>query len=109
VVLDPDAELDLLIGGQLAATGGNPLGSASPARFRIWIAGSGPVVLDDAPTAGAIVHAPSAVVSAPKGLQLSGALLARSLSLGDQLNIHFDEAVASSGAPCGEPAAAFVP
>jgi hypothetical protein len=109
VVLDPDAELDLLIGGQLVATGGNPLGSASPARFRIWIAGSGPVVLNDAPTVGAIISAPNATVTATSGLQLSGALLAHSLTLGDQLKLHFDEAVASSGAPCGEPAATFVP
>jgi hypothetical protein len=109
VVLDPDAELDLLIGGQLVASGGNPLGSASPARFRIWMAGTAPVALNDAPTVGAILHAPNAAVSAPGGLQLSGALLARSLTLGDQLNLHFDEAVASSGAPCGEPAATFVP
>jgi hypothetical protein len=107
VVLDPDAELDLLIGGQLVASGGNPLGSASPARFRIWIAGSSSVVLDDAPTVGAIIRAPNAAVTATSWLQLSGALLAHSLTLGDQLSLHFDEAVASSGSPCGEPAAAF--
>jgi len=109
VVLDPDAELDLLIGGQLVASGGNPIGSASPARFRVWIAGTASVVLDDAPTVGAILHAPNAAVMAASGLQLSGGLLARSLILGDQLNLHFDEAVVSSGGPCGEPAATFVP
>ena len=108
VVLDPGAELDLLIGGRLVSSGGNPFGSASPARFRVWIAGTASAVLDDAPTVGAIIRAPSAVVTASSGLQISGAVLARSVMLGGQLNLHFDEAVVSSGAPCGEPAATFV-
>jgi len=109
VVLDPNAELDLLVGGRLVSSGGNPIGSASPARFRIWIAGTASVVLDDAPTVGAIIHAPNAAVGASSGLQISGALLARSVMLGGQLNVHFDEAVLSSGGPCGEPAATPVP
>jgi hypothetical protein len=109
VVLDPSAELDLLVGGRLVSSGGNPIGSASPARFRVWIAGTASVVLDDAPTVGAIIHAPNAAVSASSGLQISGALLAGSVMLGGQLNVHFDEAVLSSGGPCGEPAATPVP
>jgi hypothetical protein len=109
VVLDPSAELDLLIGGRLVSSGGNPLGSASPARFRIWIAGTAAVVLDDAPTIGAIIRAPNAPISASSGLQVSGALLASSVMLGGPLNVHFDEAVLSSGGPCGEPTATPVP
>ena len=108
VVLDPDAELDLLIGGRLETSGGLPIGSASPARFRIWVPGPQVVVFDDRPTVGAIIHAPKAVVTAAAGLDLSGGLLAGSL-LSGQMSLHYDQAVLSSGGSCGEPTATPVP
>jgi hypothetical protein len=103
VILDAGAELDMVIGGRLIASGGNPIGSAAPARFRLWVAGTDSVVLDDAPPLGAMLHAPNAVVSASSGLQVFGGLFARSVTLGGQLVIHYDEAALSSGAACGEP------
>ena len=109
VSLDPGAEFDLLIGGRLMASGGDALGSATPARFRIWVAGTNSVVLDDAPAVGAMIRAPNAAVTASSGLRLSGGLLARSIISGGPLDIHFDEAVLSSGLPCGEPTATSVP
>jgi hypothetical protein len=104
VTLDPGAELDLVVGGRLVASGGNPVGSVAPARFRIWVAGSPSIVFDDAPTVGAVIHAADAQLMASSGLELSGGLLARGVVIGGQLNLHFDHAVLSSGAACGEPA-----
>ncbi len=109
VTLDPGAELDLLIGGRLLASGGNPIGSVTPPRFRIWIAGSQSIVLDDDPTVGALIHAPQAVVTSSAGLELSGALLARSVAGGGTFNLHYDQATLSAGGACGEPAATAVP
>jgi hypothetical protein len=109
VILDAGAELDMVVGGRLIASGGNPIGSAAPARFRLWIAGTDSVVLDDAPALGAMLHAPNAVVTASSGLQVFGGLFARSIMLGGQLVLHYDEAVLSSGASCGEPSANPVP
>ena len=79
VELDPGAELDLLIGGRLSASGGNAFGAAAaPARFRVWIAGTDSVVFDDQPAVSAVLRAPAAIVTAPAGLWLYGSLLARS-------------------------------
>jgi len=109
VTLDPGAELDLLVGGRLLTSGSNTIGSMTPARFRIWVAGTQTVAFDDTPSVGAIVHAPAAQVTASSGLELSGALFAKTLSAGARVNIHFDQAVFSVGASCGEPAATAVP
>ena len=109
VTLDPGAELDLLVGGRLLASGGGPIGSVAPARFRIWVAGSQSIVFDDDPPVGAMIHAAGAQLTASSGLELSGGLHTRALSTGGQLNLHFDQAVLSSGAACGEPTATPVP
>ena len=105
VILDAGAELDMVVGGRLIASGGNPIGSAAPARFRLWMAGTDSVVLDDAPALGAMLHAPNATVTASSGLQVFGGIFARSVTLGGQLVLHYDEAVLTSGASCGEPPA----
>jgi hypothetical protein len=102
VALDPGAELDLLVGGRLLSSGATSVGSASPARFRIWVAGTASVALDDGPTLAAMLHAPGAFVTASAGLEVSGGLFARALTTGGTTTIHFDEAVLSSGEICGE-------
>jgi hypothetical protein len=109
IQLGPMAELDLLIGGQLIATGGGAFGAAGgAARFRVWIAGT-TIAFDDAPTVNAIVHAPSAWVNAARGLPLSGSLLARDVSIGADSTLHFDRAILEAGMTCDAPAAAVVP
>jgi hypothetical protein len=109
VALDPGAELDLLVGGRLLTSGSNAIGSQTPARFRIWVAGSQSVVLDDDPTVGAVIHAAGAQVTASSGLELAGGLFAKTLTAGAQVNVHYDQAVLSAGTTCGEPAATPVP
>jgi hypothetical protein len=109
VTLDPGAELDLLVAGRVLTSGSNAIGSMTPARFRIWVAGSQTVVFDDRPNVGAVVHAPGAQVTASSGLELSGALFAKTVTAGARVNVHFDQAVFSVGASCGEPSATAVP
>jgi hypothetical protein len=109
VTLDPGAELDLLVGGRLLTSGSNAIGSMTPARFRIWVAGSQTVVLDDDPNVGAVVHAAGAPVTASSGLELNGALFAKTLTAGAQVNVHFDQSVFTVGASCAEPPATAVP
>jgi hypothetical protein len=93
-----------LIGGRLTMSGGGTFGAAAaPARFRVWIAGSSSVVLDDQPSVSAVIHAPGAALSASGGLALYGSLLTRSLSLGGESTLHFDRAALAAGAACGEP------
>jgi hypothetical protein len=109
VQLDPSAELDLVVGGNLIASGGGAYGApGGAARFRVWIAGT-TIVFDNAPTVNAIIHAPSAWVNAASGLPLSGSLLARDVSIGADSTLHFDRAVLEAGMACGAAAAAIVP
>jgi hypothetical protein len=111
VVLDAGAELDLLVGGRLTTSGAGAVFGAvtAPARFRVWVAGTSSISFDDGPSIGAIVHAAAAPVSASAGLTLYGSLLAPSLTLGGDGALHFDRAVLSAGAACGEPVAAPIP
>jgi hypothetical protein len=110
VQLDPSAELDLLVRGQLIASGGDALGAAGgAARFRIWIGGTNTIVLDDAPAVNAIIHAPAAWVNAASGLPLSGSILARSVSIGAETMLHYDRAVLEAGTVCNAPASTVVP
>jgi hypothetical protein len=110
VQLDPSAELDLLIAGGLTTRNGGTFGAANaPARFRVWVAGTSSIVFDGTPWIDAVVHAPSAAVTATAGLPLSGSLLARSISIGADSMLHYDRAILAAGTVCGEPAAAVVP
>jgi hypothetical protein len=110
VQLDPSAELDLLVAGQLITSGGGAFGAAgAAARFRVWIGGTATTIFDDAPAVSAVIHAPIAAVTAPGGLPLSGSLLARSVSIGADTTVHFDRAILAAGTVCNEPEAAIVP
>ena len=110
VQLDPSAQLDVLVGGQLIATGGGSFGAAgATARFRVWVASTTTVLFDGAPAVSAVIHAPAAPVTAPGGLPLSGSLLARSVAIGADSDLHFDRAIREAGAICGDPAATAVP
>ena len=73
------------------------------------MAGTQTVVFDDDPNVGAVVHAAGAQVTASSGLELAGALFARTLSAGAQVNVHFDQSLFTVGASCGEPPATAVP
>jgi hypothetical protein len=111
-LLDPSAELDLLIGGWLTASGGGTIGApAAPARFRIWVEGTDPLAFAGQPTVAAVIHAPKASVSATDGITISGSLLTKALVLGgdSQSYVHYDRAILKAGAACGEPAATVVP
>lgn len=110
VNLDASAELDLLIGGWLTASGGGTIGApGAPARFRIWTAGTDPVVFADQPTVAAVIHAPFAAITATNGLTVSGSLLVKSLTIGDDSLLHYDRAILQAGVPCGGSVANVVP
>jgi hypothetical protein len=110
IALDPNAELDLLVGGGLTASGGGAFGApAAPARFRLWIGGTRTALFDDAPLVSAVIHAPLAAVTAPSGLPLSGSVLARAIMIGADSTLHFDRAILEAGTVCGAPAAVSPP
>jgi len=109
VTLDPSAELDLLVGGWINTSGGTIGAPSAPARFRIWTASTDSLTFDDQPTIAAVVHAQGSVATATSGLTLSGSLFVKTLILGGDSELHYDRAILSAGAECGEPVATPVP
>jgi hypothetical protein len=109
VNLDSGAELDLVLGGTLAVSGGRIVGSkAAPARFRIWTVSTEDLLFEDDPIVGAVIYAPHAGVIAPAGIELFGSLLAARFSPGGPVVVHYDRSVLAAGVPCGAPAQAAV-
>jgi len=109
VALDSSAELDLLVGGWINTSGGTIGAPSAPARFRIWTASNDSLTFDDQPTIAAVVHAPGSVATATSGLTLSGSLFVKTLNLGGDSELHYDRAILSAGAECGEPVATPIP
>jgi hypothetical protein len=109
VALDSSAELDLLVGGWINTSGGTIGAPSAPARFRIWTASTDSLTFDDQPTIAAVVHAPGSVATATSGLTLSGSLFVKTLILGGDSELHYDRAILSAGAECGEQVATPIP
>jgi len=103
IIFDPGAELDLLIGGAVTSYGPYPVGAYTAAALRIWIAGAAPLTFNGHPVIGGIFEAPLSNVSAPSGMEVYGSILASSFAFGDLVLVHYDQAVLSSGLPCGDP------
>jgi hypothetical protein len=109
VALDGGAELDLVVGGSINASGAASIGSpASPPRVRVWVASDRTLVFDGNPSLHLVLTAPAAAISAPEGLTVEGSILARQFSAGRTV-LHYDRAILASGSACGTPAEAPVP
>ena len=102
VTMDPGAELDMLIFGGITSYGVGPVGAYQAASFRVWMAGSTPLTFYGHPNIGGIFEAPLANVTAPAGMEVEGSIVAESITLGDETNIHYDQAILSSGVECGD-------
>ena len=109
VMIDPGAELDLLIGGALTSYGAFPVGDYLAARLRVWMAGAAPITLNGRPVIGGLFQAPLSTVSAPAGMEIYGSIIAASFSLGDQVLVHYNQAALVGGTPCGDPQVDTVP
>jgi hypothetical protein len=99
VMLDPGADLDLVVAGSLITTGrvfGSP---ASSARTRLWTAAT-TITLPDQVQFGAAVYAPAAVFLAGAGLTFSGTLYTGTLSVAGDVRITYDPTATGAGAAC---------
>ncbi len=107
VQLEPGAELDLFVGGNVVASTRLELGDADhAARVRLYIGGSGTIQLDDGAALGGNVYAPRADLSSAGAVEVFGALFVRRVATSDRLDIHYDRAVLAAGDDCPEPAPA---
>jgi hypothetical protein len=97
ILLDPAAELDLVIGGNLTAPFGIG-GSTNAAHVRVWMAGA---TLHMGLPLAAAVYAPNATVIADGDLRVDGALFAAAISAPGDVHVHYDAEILNAGASCG--------
>jgi hypothetical protein len=99
VTLDPGAQLDLVVGGDLTVAAGS-VGALAAESVRLWL-GPPTVRLGDGVILSAAVYAPAAVVLGDGDLGLRGALFAGALSLPGDVSVHYSAALLSGGLGCG--------
>jgi len=101
--LEPDAELDLFVGGTLVASDTFVFGSPNyPALSRAYVAGTAKIALSSDIRLGGELYAPNSeqVVWSAKN-DIYGSVFAGSFRASDVTNIHYDRAVLRAGDTCG--------
>jgi hypothetical protein len=94
--LDPGAELDLFVGGDLTLPGTVVLGDpARPSALRIWL-GRGSVNIGPSAQIAANFYAPASSFSITGPLELYGALMVAAVNHSGTLAIHRDVAIAAT-------------
>lgn len=102
--LDPGAELDLLIAGQLVTNSPPVIGSeARPAAARLYVGGTGTVQLGGGGRFFGNLYAPLAEVVTSGPLEVFGALFARRIAASGALTAHFDRAIEAAAEDCPPP------
>jgi hypothetical protein len=100
--VDPGAEIDVFVKGDLAIQGTLTLANKNrPAAGRIWIAGAQAITLAS-PFVGNL-YAPRARVGALIGLEIWGAVFAGEFAAGTFARFFYDRAIQSAGAGCQAP------
>lgn len=99
--LDPGAELDVFVGGNVNAAGALDFGSRmTPARVRVYVAGTGTINLSGGSVFAGNLYAPDAEIVTAGALEVYGAIFARRLAAGGAVTIHYDTAVLREGERC---------
>ena len=100
ILLDEDAELDLIVGGGVAVNGPARIGSPlHPDRVRIYVGGGVPsgrgdnVYFGRESVIAASIHAPHSELVASRPFTLYGAALLASVVFSDASSLHFDRAL----------------
>ncbi|MFH1811438.1 MAG: hypothetical protein ABIJ09_22040 [Pseudomonadota bacterium] len=106
----PNPQLDLFIGGNIAATGQFELGTRTlPSRVRAYVAGSDDIVLLGDLNLGLNLYAPYARVLAAGPLEIWGALYCRALVEAGLVEVHYDSDVLAAAQTCDPTAPVHLP
>lgn len=101
VQLGPRGELDVFIAGSVLGAGYLRMGGSSrPSGVRIYIAGDRGFTLLGASRFVGNVYAPRAPITIAGYMNLHGALFARSITTGGDLDVHYDRSILRAGMDC---------
>jgi len=101
VVLDPDAELDLFVGGLLQSIGPIDFGDPTrPSKARLYIGGSGTINLSGNSVLAGNLYAPLARLALSGGVELFGSLFLNTLTQAAPVTVHYDTDVLTADQGC---------
>lgn len=104
VSLDPGASLDLFVDGDLRPDASWQLGDATrPSAFRLYVGGSGTIVLPTGSWLAGLFAAPQATVSSSAPITIHGAVEGWSLDASASFHVHEDLARAGLPSTCSAP------
>ncbi len=99
-VLEPGAELDIFIAGDLRSTGAGLFGDPErPADLRVYVAGSGDIDITGAAGFAGNLYAPRANAVARGALFVEGSIVAKNIEVNGALTVRFDR-TRELGDPC---------
>lgn len=104
VTLEPGAELDLFIAGNVVSSATINLGDpAHPANVRVYVGGAGTISLSGGGIFTGNVYAPKAEIVLAANTEFFGSVFARRVSTSGDVTIHYDTAILKAGKDCPPP------
>jgi hypothetical protein len=104
LALEPGAEIDLFISGNLAVQAAAVLGTqTAPSKVRTYIGGTQTIDINASSLFGGNLYAPRADIIFGASANLYGAVFGKNISFSGSAQVHFDSAVRRAGDPCDEP------
>jgi hypothetical protein len=99
IFVDPGAELDLVIGGNVSV-GSGQLGGLPASAVRFWVGGKS-IHFGAGATVNGTVYAPSASFSSDGDLDATGSLFGHDFQPAGDLSVRFDRLILDAGMACG--------
>jgi hypothetical protein len=101
VTLDPGAELDLFIAGNVTSSAALQLGDANrPSSLRIYLGAAASLDVSASSSISANLYAPQTVLNLSGAAEIFGAVFVRRIASSSGLMVHYDERVRTSGTDC---------
>ena len=101
--LDPDAELNLFVGGTITSTNLLTIGSfLYPALTRVYVAGASEITLTNPTNIGGFFYAAFGLLNVQNPLEVFGGVIAGDYNADNPVDIHYDREVLNAGDDCPE-------
>jgi len=101
LTVDPDAELDVFIGGTVQVSGALRIGDPTmPRSLRVYVGAGGSLALAGPTVVAGNLYAPRADLASSAALEVYGALVVNRITGAAPVTLHYDRAVAYASKGC---------